>query len=142
VPEWLDEAQRRTYYRELATQLRPIVAKAVWVLEKNLETARRLGYDSEFVARTEVDLTRLSRVLDGDGAALGRPQPRIVVDADAPTSEAAGGVASLDPIEAQDGNASAAGQGPAMREPRNSPEDGLAPADRKLFVPPMTPLVP
>lgn len=135
VPEWLDEAQRRTYYAELEKQLRPVVTKAVWVLEKNLETARRLGYDSEFIARTEADLTRLSRVLDARGEGLGRPQPRLVTELDPAGPEV--GIASLDPVDAV-----AAAQGTPLRETRDSAADARTPADLKLFVPPMTPLAP
>jgi tetratricopeptide (TPR) repeat protein len=50
VPEWLDDNQRRVYYEELKSQLRPVVNKAIWVFEKNLETSRKLGYDSPFIA--------------------------------------------------------------------------------------------
>src|SRR5262249_42752364 len=36
TPDWLDEEQRRTYYRELELQLRPVIDKTVWVFERNL----------------------------------------------------------------------------------------------------------
>ncbi|HET6584581.1 MAG TPA: hypothetical protein VFG69_14060 [Nannocystaceae bacterium] len=111
VPDWLDERQRRIYYEELKTQIRPVVDKAVWVLEKNLETARRLGYESEFVAQTEAKLSHLKQVLVSDEAGLGKPHPRLVAE-------------------------ETAAVGPPI-------ETGTqAPADRKLFVPPMTPLAP
>lgn len=81
MPDWLDEAQRRTYYEQLEDQLRPVVDKAIWVFEKNLETARKLGYDNEFVALSEQQLERLQTVLLGRDARLGKPVPRLVVDA-------------------------------------------------------------
>lgn len=154
VPDWLDERQRHTYYEELKKQLRPIVVKAVWVLEKNLETARRLGYDSEFIARTEADLTRLSRLLDAGDDVLGRPHARLTeLERVDPTS--AEHVASLDPAAARpsgsgqtDQAARQAGQGGLPREPpdasdaSDAADEPSSPADRKLFVPPMTPLAP
>ena len=63
VPDWLDDDQRRTYYRELEQQLRPVIEKAIWVFEKNLETARKLGYESEFIDRTEAQLAQLQAIL-------------------------------------------------------------------------------
>ena len=81
VPEWLDEQQRLTYYDQLEEQLRPVVDKAIWVFEKNLETARKLGYDNEFVALSEQQLERLQTVLLGRDARLGQPVPRLAVDA-------------------------------------------------------------
>jgi tetratricopeptide (TPR) repeat protein len=78
VPEWLDDRQRTVYYEELKKQLRPVIDKAVWVFEKNLETARRLGYDSEFVDATEDKLGHLQAVLLSDEATLGRPHDRLV----------------------------------------------------------------
>ncbi len=116
VPQWLDERQRVIYYEELKKQLRPVVDKAVWVLEKNLETARRLGYESEFIAQTEAKLSHLQSVLVSDEAGLGKPHPRLSQTEAASDEQAAVGP----PIE-------------------TGPD---APADRKLFVPPMTPLAP
>lgn len=81
VPEWLDEQQRRSYYEELEQELRPVVDKAVWVFERNLEAARKLGYDNEFVALSEQQLERLQTVLLGREARLGQPTPRLAVDA-------------------------------------------------------------
>jgi hypothetical protein len=111
VPDWLDERQRQIYYEELKKQIRPVVDKAVWVLEKNLETARRLGYESEFIAQTEAKLSHLQSVLVSDEAGLGKPHPRLVAE-------------------------EAAAVGPPIE---TGPQ---APADRKLFIPPMTPLAP
>ena len=106
VPEWLDEAQRRTYYTTLEEQLRPVVDKAVWVFEKNLETARMYGYDSEFIARTEAQLAQLQAIL------LGRSDPGAPVP-------------RLAPIEAR-----------AELEPDQAIAQELLPAvERKLFVP-------
>lgn len=81
MPEWLDEQQRETYYLQLEEQLRPVVDKAIWVFEKNLETARKLGYDNEFVALSERQLDRLQTVLLGRDARLGQPVPRLAADA-------------------------------------------------------------
>lgn len=118
VPDWLDARQRQIYYEELKTQIRPVVDKAVWVLEKNLETARRLGYESEFIAQTEAKLTHLQRVLEPDEVGLGKPHERLAA------SQTEGGAQET------------AAVGPPI-------ETGAqAPADRKLFVPPMTPLAP
>jgi tetratricopeptide (TPR) repeat protein len=77
VPEWLDDRQRTVYYEELKKQLRPVIDKAVWVFEKNLETARRLGYESEFIDATEHKLGQLQSVLLSDDATLGRPHERL-----------------------------------------------------------------
>jgi tetratricopeptide (TPR) repeat protein len=121
VPEWLDDKQRRTYYEELKKQLRPVVDKAIWVLEKNLETARRLGYESEFTAQTEVKLSHLQRVLGSGEATLGQPHVRLAGD----LPDAAGG--------SREGTTTPGIEGPAA---------GVVGADRKLFVPPMSPLVP
>lgn len=89
VPEWLDEQQRRTYYEELEQELRPVVDKAIWVFERNLEAARKLGYDNEFVALSEQQLERLQTVLLGRDARLGQPTPRLAVDATQDESSAA-----------------------------------------------------
>jgi tetratricopeptide (TPR) repeat protein len=105
VPDWLDDTQRRTYYRELEERLRPVVDKAVWVFEKNLETARKLGYDNEFIERTQLALAHLEGVLLGRGDP-GQPVPRLA------------------PREARD-------QEP---DTPISPQD-LPAAERKLFVP-------
>jgi tetratricopeptide (TPR) repeat protein len=114
VPEWLDARQREIYFEELKKQARPVVTKAIWVFEKNLETARRLGYESEFIARTEEKLGHLQAVMLSDDVALGHPHPRLADDADAAPDDAA--------IDAR----AAEGQGSA--------------SDRKLFVPRPTPL--
>ncbi|MEM7153252.1 MAG: hypothetical protein AAF799_10455 [Myxococcota bacterium] len=83
VPEWLDARQREIYYAELKEQLRPVMTKAIWVFEKNLETARRLGYDNEFVARTEAKLGHLQAALLSEDATLGSPSMRISRELDA-----------------------------------------------------------
>ncbi len=114
VPDWLDDAQRHAYYEELKSQLRPVVNQAIWVFEKNLETARKLGYDSEFVARTEAKLSELQAVLLAGDTGLGRPHPRLIPEARP----------DLGPGEAPaDGDA----------EPPSA-------MDRKLYVPEPTPL--
>lgn len=77
VPQWLDEGQREVYYEELKSQLRPVVDKAIWVFEKNLETAQRLGYDNDFVDRTREQLAQLQTLLMSDDAHLGKPHPRL-----------------------------------------------------------------
>ncbi len=110
VPEWLDDNQRRVYYEELKNQLRPVVNKAIWVLEKNLETSRKLGYDSPFIAQTETKLSDLQAILLAGDTTLGKPHPRL-----APETR---------PEFARAGEDSG--------EP--------APVDRKLFVPEPTPL--
>ncbi|HVH97134.1 MAG TPA: tetratricopeptide repeat protein [Enhygromyxa sp.] len=76
VPDWLDEQQRRTYYEELEEQLRPVLDKAVWVFEKNLETARKFGYEGEFIERTEAQLAQLQAIMLGRGEP-GDPVPRL-----------------------------------------------------------------
>lgn len=112
VPDWLDERQRQVYYEELKSQLRPVVNKAIWVFEKNLATARRLGYESEFIARTEAKLSELQAVLLAGDTTLGRPHPPLAPEArpDIGAGEIASG------------------------------EKDLPPVDRKLFVPALTPL--
>jgi tetratricopeptide (TPR) repeat protein len=76
APDWLDDSQRRIYYRELEQQLRPVIDKAVWVFEKNLETARKLGYENDFIDRTEAALAHLQAVLLGREDP-GQPVPRL-----------------------------------------------------------------
>lgn len=97
-----------------------MVTKAIWVFEKNLETARRLGYESEFIARTEEKLGHLQAVMLSDDVALGQPHPRLS-DPGGPNGldERDGEAAALD-APAAGGQASA--------------------SDRKLFVPRPTPL--
>ncbi len=77
VPDWLDDKQRQIYYEELKKQLRPVVDKAIWVFEKNLETARKLGYQNPFVERTEERLSQLQAVLLTGDTNFGQPHPRI-----------------------------------------------------------------
>ncbi|MEM9461758.1 MAG: hypothetical protein AAGF11_46775 [Myxococcota bacterium] len=105
VPEWLDERQREVYFEELKTQLRPVVTKAIWVFEKNLETARRLGYDNDFIQRTEAKLGHLQAIMLSEDASLGQPNQRLAREDDEQAVDA--------PAAAGDGTAS----------------------DRKLFVP-------
>lgn len=81
VPEWLDDKQRQVYYEELKDQLRPVVNKAIWIFEKNLETARGLGYDSEFIDRTEGKLSELQGILLAGDTAWGKPHPRLAPEA-------------------------------------------------------------
>lgn len=111
VPEWLDEKQRQVYYEELKDQLRPVVNKAIWVFEKNLETARKLGYESDFTARTEAKLNELQAVLLAGDTSLGKPHPRLAPEA---RPDLSGEIASAQ----------------AERNPE----------DRKLFIPEMTAL--
>jgi tetratricopeptide (TPR) repeat protein len=106
VPNWLDEAQRRVYYEALEEQLRPVIDKAAWVFEKNLETARMYGYDSEFIARSEAQLAQMQAIL------LGRSDPGSPVPRLAPI-DARAGLAPDDEIV----------------------QDQLPAVDRKLFVP-------
>lgn len=108
VPDWLDEAQRRTYYLELEEQLRPVIDKAVWVFEKNLETARKFGYDNEFIERTQAQLGHLQGIVLGRGEA-GAPMPRLA------------------PRETEQGD------DPEVSLPMPSGE--LSAVERKLFVP-------
>jgi tetratricopeptide (TPR) repeat protein len=99
VPSWLDSRQRKIYYEELKKQLRPAVNKAIWVFEKNLETARRLGYESPFIERTEAKLSALQAVLLAGDETWGRPHPRLVPEAlaeVAPPEEGAGTADELD----------------------------------------------
>ncbi|WP_181197685.1 tetratricopeptide repeat protein [Enhygromyxa salina] len=106
VPDWLDEEQRRIYYLELEEQLRPVVDKATWVFEKNLETARKFGYDNFFIQQTEAQLAHLQAVLLGRG-------------------EIGGPVSRLAPRESR--------RDPDPDAP--TPTDQLPAAERKLFVP-------
>jgi len=113
IPEWLDDKQRQVYYEELKDQLRPVVNKAIWVFEKNLETARRLGYDSDFIDRTEGKLGDLQGILLAGDSGWGKPHPRLVPEA----------------------------RGEIATGPSGSNGEEEAPAvDRKLFVPHPTPL--
>jgi tetratricopeptide (TPR) repeat protein len=113
VPDWLDDSQRRTYYRELEQQLRPVIDKAVWVFEKNLQTALELGYENDFIDRTEAALAHLQAVLLGLDD-LGQPVPRL-----APREAA-------EPREGPEGS---------FESDTPSPTDELPAAERKLFVP-------
>jgi tetratricopeptide (TPR) repeat protein len=98
IPEWLDANQRQAYYEELKSQLRPLVNKAIWVFEANLETARKLGYDSEFVAQTEAKLSELQSVLLAGDSTLGRPHPRLAPEA-RPEREPGGADAEQAPVD-------------------------------------------
>lgn len=118
VPEWLDERQRQIYYRELKKQLQPVFQKAVWVFEKNLETARRIGYESPFIEQTQAKLAHIQAALHSDDADLGRPHPRLTDEGDVGDRGVAG--------ERWTANAEARPPAP--------------PAERDLFVPPATPL--
>ena len=53
-----------------------MIDKAVWVFEKNLETARKLGYENDFIQRTEEALAHVQAVLLGHGDP-GQPVPRL-----------------------------------------------------------------
>ncbi|GEM_PF-1941632 len=75
VPSWLRSSQRNTYYEELKKQLRPVVNKAIWVFEKNLETARRLGYSNNFTEQTQARLSELQAILLASDTRLGEPTP-------------------------------------------------------------------
>ena len=112
VPDWLDDKQRQVYYEELKNQLRPVVNKAIWVFEKNLATARRLGYESAFTAQTEAKLGELQAILLAGDTTLGKPHPRLAPEARPEVG--AGEIAST--------------------------STELSPVDRKLFVPEITPL--
>jgi hypothetical protein len=113
VPEWLDDKQRQVYYEELKGQLRPVVNKAIWVFEKNLETARRLGYESEFISRTEAKLNELQAILLAGDTGWGKPHPRLMPESRGEIAAGPNGVDVADPLPA---------------------------VDRKLFVPLPTPL--
>lgn len=78
VPDWLDENQRTIYYEELKKQARPVVTKAIWVFEQNLEVARKLGYENAFTEQTQERLTSLQAILLAGDATWGRPDPRLV----------------------------------------------------------------
>lgn len=130
VPDWLDAKGKRIYYEELRKQLRPIVDKAAWVLEKNLETARRLGYESEFIAQTEAKLSHLQSVLASTETTLGQPLARL-----ADRDDGAGGTDAAPLLS--DGGATTS---PGAEPPQTTTPS--AAVDRKLFVPPMTPLLP
>jgi tetratricopeptide (TPR) repeat protein len=112
VPDWLDEAQKQTYYEELKGQLRPVVNKAIWVFEKNLESARRIGYENPFVEQTREALARLQSILLDSDSNLGSPHPRLAT-----------------PIFADGGEPTAEGQ-----------DSAIGPLDRKLHLPTMTSL--
>ncbi len=77
TPSWLDARGQAVYYDELKKQLEPVVSKATWVFEKNLETARRLGYDSPFIEMSQAKLDHLQRVVRSGQPGLGRPPTRL-----------------------------------------------------------------
>ena len=120
VPEWLDDKQRQVYYEELKAQLRPVVNKAIWVFEKNLETARRLGYESDFIERTEAKLSDLQGILLAGDSGWGKPHPRLAPEAKGEIASSQGGARSS--VSADKG------------------AEGVSAADRKLFVPAPTAL--
>lgn len=116
VPDWLDEQQRRTYYQELEIQLRPVIDKAVWVFERNLETARKFGYESEFIELTEAQLAHLQAIMLGRGES-GAPLPRLA------------------PLDARH-DASRPGYRPEFDDTEAAiPFEELPAVERKLFVP-------
>jgi len=139
VPEWLTDAQRVTYYEELKKQLRPVVNKAIWVFEKNLETARRLGYENPFIEKTEAQLARLQGVLLAGDSGLGQPHPRLAPletrPDPGPVDPVTGELAVHAPGRADDATAT------APDDPGSGVSPTAAPAvERKLFVPAKTPL--
>jgi tetratricopeptide (TPR) repeat protein len=101
VPEWLDDKQRQVYYEELKSQMRPVVNKAIWVFEKNLATARRLGYESDFTARTEAKLNELQAVLLAGDTTLGKPHPPLAPEArpDLAATEIASQTTEANPVD-------------------------------------------
>lgn len=101
VPEWLDDKQRQVYYEELKSQMRPVVNKAIWVFEKNLATARRLGYESDFTARTEAKLNELQAVLLAGDTTLGKPHPPLAPEArpDLVATEIASQTTETNPVD-------------------------------------------
>lgn len=113
VPEWLDGGQRESYYEELKAQLRPVVNKAIWVFEKNLESARRIGYENPFVEQTREALGRLQSILLAADSSLGSPHPRLV-----------------EPLF----------HGESTLGANSAKNSALGPLDRKLHLPSMTPL--
>jgi hypothetical protein len=110
VPSWLNDHQRVVYFEELKKQSRPVIEKAIWQLERNLDAARRLGYESPFVELTEAKLTHLRGVLLSGDSLFGKPHPRLV------------------PELAEDIG------------PQGGDETELSAVDRELFVPLPTPL--
>ncbi|MEE9384184.1 MAG: hypothetical protein V3V08_12305 [Nannocystaceae bacterium] len=87
VPEWLDGEQRKVYFEALKAQIRPIMNDAIWVFEKNLEVARKLGYENRFIERSQLQLNGLQRLLLAGDALLGMQHPRVapISEADGPT---------------------------------------------------------
>ncbi len=112
VPEWLNDSQRSEYYEALKLQLRPVVNKAIWVFEKNLDTATRLGYDNRFVEQTEEKLARLQGVLLSGDTTIGRPTT--------PLSDAAGDRAAIEPAGPWGRSRTGAEDGPRFL-PRKTP---------------------
>lgn len=110
VPEWLDARQRAIYYEELKKQLEPVFQKAVWVFEKNLETARRFGYESPFIEDTQAKLAHIQAALLSSSPDLGRPHPRLTMVHD------------------------------ERDDPLAAPETLPRGTSSRLFVPPLTPL--
>lgn len=111
VPEWLDAGGQRIYYEELEKQLQPVIEKAIWVFEKNLETARRFGYENQFTELTEAKLGHLQTIALSQERSLAQPGPRLV------------------PELLQE-----------VAPPQEAPGEPLPASERKLFVPERTPL--
>jgi tetratricopeptide (TPR) repeat protein len=91
VPKWLDDRQRRIYYAELKKQVKPVIDKATWVFEKNLETARKFGYESPFTEMTEAKLAHMQKVLASEDPGLGQPNPRLIREDDGAVAPPEGG---------------------------------------------------
>ncbi len=89
VPDWLDDSQRKIYYEELKKQARPVVTKAIWVFERNLEVARKLGYENAFTEQTRERLSGLQAILLAGDASWGRPDARLVPTTGPETSQEA-----------------------------------------------------
>ena len=111
VPSWLSKRQRAIYFEELRRQLRPALEKAIWVFEKTIETARRLGYDSPFVERAQAKLAHLRAVVVAGQGRIGQPDPKLAPEVDRPV-------------------------GPVPQ----AQAEATSPLDRALFVPEPTPL--
>lgn len=99
VPNWLSARQREIYYEELRKQLRPALEKAIWVFEKTVETARRLGYTSPFVERAEAKLAHLRAVVVAGQGRLGEPDPHLVPEIARPIAPAEPGGEDRGPLE-------------------------------------------
>lgn len=68
VPAELDDEEVGVYFGELRKKIRPLIERAIDILERNLRLSQRIGQRDEWVRKTEASLNRLREILRDDDA--------------------------------------------------------------------------